>query len=348
METQEVMLSAQTNTTTINEKYQDQPAMRTTSIARLNTTTNTSSATSNMGLTALTRTSGEMTIESMEETSFAKSKYPIPISRRINQTFSYCSDDGTIVCEPSKTQYLYGGDGDDYLKPGNNWKTSRSYGENGNDTFIAPSGTERTYFYGGDGNDTVEVAAYGDLEDSSTPEIEYFYGDDGDDVIRGSHKASVYQRLEGGNGQDKLYGGDGAAQVYLAGNDGDDWLQGGDNATGPQDIYGDTYGSPESQTGGDDVIYGGNNGEDSQFLVGGKGSDKIFSGHGMENADGDSNKYSVTVYGDNYHEIDEKRGEDGDGDDLIDIGDSPNITGSITAFGMGGNDKLIGSIGAKE
>ena len=103
-----------------------------------------------------------MTIESMEETSVAKSKYPIPISRRIKQTFSYCSVNGAVVCEPSKTQYLYGGDGDDYLKPGNNWKFSRSYGENGNDTFIAPSGTGDHYFKGGDGNDTVEVAAYGD------------------------------------------------------------------------------------------------------------------------------------------------------------------------------------------
>jgi hypothetical protein len=33
-----------------------------------------------------------------------------------------------------------------------------------------------------------------------------------------------------------------------------------------------------------------------------------------------------------------------DGDDLIDLGDSPSIGNSIFAFGQGGNDKVIGGL----
>ena len=283
----------------------------------------------------------------MEETSFAPGKYTIHIYRLINQTFSYCREE----CDRNGTQRLYGGDGDDYLKPGNNWTYSRSYGENGNDTFIAPSGTGETSFKGGDGNDTVEVAAYGDAEELNT--VEYFYGDDGDDVIRGSHK--IYASyLYGGNGQDKVYGGDGTRN-YLYGDGGDDWLHGGDNADAMV-IYGDTFGE---QTGGDDVIYGGNNGTNGQLLVGGKGDDKIFSGTGMNNPahSHGSAEEGIHVFGDNYNFEDSegaedlqtrKRGADGDGDDLIDIGDSPGYDQGINAYGMGGNDKIIGSIGSKK
>ena len=232
----------------------------------------------------------------MEETSIATSKYTIPIYRLINQTFSYCRVNGDTICEETGVQNLYGGDGDDYLKPGNNWDETYTYGENGNDTFIAPSGNDETttYFKGGDGNDTVIVAAYGDLEDSENVDTEYFKGGDGDDVIRGSHKNAGANYLYGGNGEDKLYGGDGTKN-YLYGNAGDDWIRGGDNGY-EQYIYGD---EDESQTGGDDVIYGGNNGKRSQFIVGGKGNDKIFSGHNMQNSN-DSRTFKVSVYGDNY------------------------------------------------
>lgn len=62
-------------------------------------------------------------------------------------------------------QEIYGGDGDDYLSPGDSWYISTTYGENGNDTFKAPQGSEYVTFYGGEGDDTVEVAAYGDEAD---------------------------------------------------------------------------------------------------------------------------------------------------------------------------------------
>ena len=127
----------------------------------------------------------------MDEASNATSKYLSPVFSRIYQPCSYCRDDeGEQVCPGDGEQTLYGGDGDDYLVPGNNWSTTVTYGENGNDTFIAPSsgspGYGETMFYGGDGNDTVEVAAYGDVENPTTKEL--FEGNDGDDVIRGSHK----------------------------------------------------------------------------------------------------------------------------------------------------------------
>lgn len=82
------------------------------------------------------------------------------------------------------------------------------------------------------------------------------------------------------------------------------------------------------------MLYGGDNGTKGQYLVGGYGDDKIFSGHNISGVGpSKSNTPSrVIVLGDAYGDFtygadaDEKhRGRENDGDDLIDIGDTEEL-----------------------
>ena len=175
--------------------------------------------------------------------------------------------------------------------------------------------------------------------------------------------------MQGDNG---TYGG---AHDFLVGNDGDDIIYGGDNHdVGVMWIYGDSIAYDDSlerfNTGtnefarianeaygmdgdygeltwrrdfGDDVIKGGDNGTGAQYIVGGYGDDKIWSGTG--------NGSPVYLWGDNRAYDDDEDifagnlweyGRDGDGDDIIDVGE--NIGQTIVVFGQGGNDKIIGSL----
>jgi Ca2+-binding RTX toxin-like protein len=223
-------------------------------------------------------------------------------------------------------------------------------------------------FKGGEGDDTVLVEAYGDVASGQENVADYAWGQAGNDVVRGTHKAGA-QYLYGGDGEDKLYGGDGQTDAnkvqIMSGNAGDDWLEGGDGFIGAQWIYGDTQRPGEFlldeydgeleflQDSGDDVIYGGHNGQNRQTLAGGYGDDRIFSGSGASTG-ADTR---IRIFGDMYRnpspDIEEaaRRGSPEDGDDLIDIGDNPDITGNgvqIKAFGQGGNDKILGSLGIAE
>jgi len=77
------------------------------------------------------------------------------------------------------------------------------------------------------------------------------------------------------------------------------------------------------------------------------GNDKIFSG---SNLTGNTN---VRIFGDTYRNainpLDSGyRGSPNDGDDIIDVGDSPEITSNIKVYAQGGNDKVFGSLGADE
>ena len=88
--------------------------------------------------------------------------------------------------------------------------------------------------YGGFGDDTWLVTAYGDVEDAVKNMSEYHFGEEGNDYIHGSHKATGDQYIYGGDGHDRLVGGDGITGDYqqIAGNDGDDIIYGGNNIMG--------------------------------------------------------------------------------------------------------------------
>lgn len=182
---------------------------------------------------------------------------------------------------------------------------------------------------------------------------EVAWGGAGNDVVRGTHKFTTSQSLIGGDGHDKVYGGDGGGSTadlhlqLLAGNDGDDWLEAGDNHTGKIFVYGDSakiniengsdgYGngssSAISKDVGDDVLYGGDGTAGTQYLVGGYGDDKLFGG---SNTTG-----TVKLFGDratfNMAPIAKIDGTE-DGDDILSLGDHPIIDSSesieLYAFG---------------
>jgi len=264
------------------------------------------------------------------------------------------------------TQNMYGGDGADYIVSGHNWTNTKVEGGNGDDTYKAPQMISASNnFRGGDGDDTVLVEAYGDVATGEENVFDIAMGQAGNDVIRGTHKAGA-QYLYGGDGEDKLYGGDGQTDAakfqVMSGNAGDDWLEGGDGFTGEQHIYGDTQRidtfalneydeeNADKKDSGDDVLYGGNNGLERQWLVGGYGDDRIFSGSGASGTDS-----RIRIFGDlrgnTNVENSARTGAPEDGDDFIDIGDNPDIAGpgtDIKAFGQGGNDKILGSLGILE
>ena len=103
---------------------------------------------------------------------------------------------------------MYGGDGEDEIHAGWNWNNSRVEGENGDDAIYAPQKTRKDAFiYGGEGDDTVYVEDYDDVTKGDRNSIDSFFGQGGNDVISGTHFAKG-QYLYGGDGHDKMYGGD--------------------------------------------------------------------------------------------------------------------------------------------
>ncbi|WP_081603032.1 calcium-binding protein [Fortiea contorta] len=109
----------------------------------------------------------------------------------------------------NRNDYLFGGDGDDYIDggKGNDWL----FGGDGNDTLDGGKGND--YLFGGDGNDIIN-------------------GGDGNDWLFGGDGNNT---LNGGNGNDWLFGGDGndiinggAGNDRFWGSQGSDSLNGGD------------------------------------------------------------------------------------------------------------------------
>lgn len=96
----------------------------------------------------------------------------------------------------------------------------------------------------------------------------YLYAYGGNDNIHGSHDASFWESLDGGDGADIIFGLDGPDTIY--GQDGLDILNGGSGA--------DTmFGGPdadEMQGGDDDDYMDGGGGDD--LMKGGTGNDEMF------------------------------------------------------------------------
>jgi Ca2+-binding RTX toxin-like protein len=104
----------------------------------------------------------------------------------------------------------------------------------------------------GDGSDRFELGAMVLGQIAPFPLPTTMYGNGGPDSLVGSPVAA--NRLEGGAGSDTLKGGSAQDQLYL----------------GPD-------GGVAEGHGGDDLLYGGDNG-DANALVGGAGNDQLFGG----------------------------------------------------------------------
>ena len=198
---------------------------------------------------------------------------------------------------------LYGGDGDDWLYGGNgdDWL----YGGNGDDWLDGGDRDDRALFDWSDHTTSIHFTAFDTLgsdgwykftmngETDSLRNIESvtIKGGAGDDILRSGSKQFV--QLQGGVGNDTLYGGTGRAN--LSGGSGDDILYG---EAGDDGLYGGL---------GNDTLYGG---AGNDFIYGSFGENILWGGIGN-----DEFVFNSHEFGNSSHTI-----EDFDiGDDLITI-----------------------------
>jgi len=173
--------------------------------------------------------------------------------------------------------YLYGGAGNDYLDGG--YGNDTLYGGTGYDTMVGGYGNDVYYVdsyydqvieYAGQGIDTVHSSVYSYTLPTNVENLTleygatYGYGNASDNVLTGYYYNS-YNYLDGGAGNDTLYGG--YYNDYLYGGTGNDYLYGG---------YGNDYLNGES---GNDYLDGGY-GNDT--LYGGTGYDTMVGGYGND------------------------------------------------------------------
>jgi hypothetical protein len=174
---------------------------------------------------------------------------------------------------------------------------------------IDPAGSSLTVTSGNKVIGTSPIAAVGRI---------LVYGLDGNDTIQINSALSIPSELRGGTGDDRLYGGAAADQLFgeggndrLYGGAGDDQLFAG---AGNDRLFGDDGNDKLYGHAGDDSLKGGN-GDDE--LSGGLGNDKLYGENGNDLLTG------------------------GDGDDVARGGD-----GNDRLYGDNGNDKLYGDAGA--
>lgn len=214
--------------------------------------------------------------------------------------------------------WIHGGDGDDIIDAFSG--DDIVYGGAGNDSIVASGITAR--LYGGDGDDSISAVQagwaeiHGDAGNDTLYAASYgrTYGGDGDDDLRGSN---LHDWLQGGAGNDLIYGGGGS---------GVDTADYSEAAIGVMvdlriDGWQDTVGS------GRDYLMSianlnGSNYDDT--LVGGFGVNQLDGGDGADHLSGD---------------IGDDRLLGGDGDDFLDGG-----TGRDFLFGQAGNDSLNGGV----
>jgi uncharacterized delta-60 repeat protein len=188
------------------------------------------------------------------------------------------------------------------------------------DQLIEVGGAE--IIHGGGGNDHVIVADFGDV-----------FGDDGNDVIE---YGGTYSKanLDGGNGNDLIFGGavtddvihGGKGNDTLNGGGGRDALFGGDGNDFLQGAAGDDFLSGES---GDDTLAGG---AGNDLLDGGSGADDLFGGKGKDTADYHFRSDNLVLT------MDGLANDGGSGG-----GEHDNIRGDIeNVTGGGGRDRIVG------
>ena len=134
----------------------------------------------------------------------------------------------------------------------------------GNDTYTSAKYLDGSTIVGGTGNDTITVDHLGG-------DLSRLVGNNGSDTLRVKDGDSAF--LDGGIGNDKLYGGTGSQ--YLSGGDGNDVIHGG---IGPDTLTGGK---------GNDTLYG-DHGDDN--LSGNSGNDKLYGGQGKDKLSGGPGK----------------------------------------------------------
>lgn len=211
---------------------------------------------------------------------------------------------------------IHGGDGNDNIETLSG--DDIVHGDAGNDIIVALGITAR--LYGGDGDDSISALQAGWAEihggagnDSLTAAMYgRTFGDDGDDNLRGS---DLHDWLQGGAGNDQIYGGGGS------GVDTADYSEAAVGVTVDLRIDGwqDTVGS-----GRDYLMSIANlNGSDhNDILTGGYGVNQLDGGNGADHLSGD---------------IGDDRLLGGAGGDRLEGG-----TGRDFLFGQAGNDRLDG------
>ena len=128
----------------------------------------------------------------------------------------------------------------------------------------------------------MEIVEYMDADgktlEALVPDIEHLVGSDHNDVLAGDRRDN---RLDGGGGDDKLYGGPDGGDDVLAGGGGSDKLYGGkgndtlEGGLGHDQLSGGTDNDRLDGGEGDDTFFFNPGGEDDTILDFGNGEDKI-------------------------------------------------------------------------
>jgi serralysin len=142
----------------------------------------------------------------------------------------------------------------------------------GNDVISGGAGAD--IIHGGIGDDTITGGA------GTATAVDQLFGDDGNDIIKAGNTDNG-ALLDGGTGNDQLYGG--LAANTMNGGDGNDYLSGGGGQdimhgnAGNDTLKGGTGAATMSGDDGNDTLQGG---AGNEILNGGAGNDKLTGGAG--------------------------------------------------------------------
>ncbi len=238
------------------------------------------------------------------------------------------------ICGNSGMNMLIGGPGNDTILGGSGWDAA--FGGEGNDYIHGGEGNNMGCLEGGCGLN----GGPGDDEIHGGDGIDLINGDDGNDKLYGHGGKN---QINGGEGDDYLQNGDdgnagcAAGGCFLDGGPGDDKIYGGRGmdyligGTGDDELYGTANLNLLEGGPGDDTLYMGENGTSSCpvagscGLFGGEGNDKLFGSKEKDLLNG------------------------GPGDDVLRGGDDWDILeggpGDDELFGENGDDELLGGAG---
>jgi RTX calcium-binding nonapeptide repeat (4 copies)/Integrin beta chain VWA domain len=215
------------------------------------------------------------------------------------------SPPAAIISNISYNDFIHGGEGTDRIQGG--WGRDVIWGADDSDTIYgdwqdsdvsSPTNvTSDDTIYGGRGKDVIqggwgEDTIWGD-EDTDT-----LWGNDGDDEIHGGANTPVpvippiisgfgylpvappeqFELLDGGNGNDRLYGDSGIDHLY--GGAGNDFLYGGED---DDQLWGDSGADQLKGGEGNDKLYGG---QDDDTLIGNSGDDHLYGDEGNDEIHG--------------------------------------------------------------